>query len=173
MNFPGEVTKNPKLSYEHPLSGFPSQSRRKPGFPVTVGGIPFPKTEYLKRKSLIQRRQNSYILLWMWCSWNHSIKMPHLQPNSTKDDALSSSLNQSNFYSFLVKWYWDRTHDMPAMVGYLTTYLIEEVFMRHGIPRRIISDNGTQFVSAVLQQICFTLNISQNFIPVYSPQSNQ
>ncbi|GFW26032.1 hypothetical protein TNCV_3317041 [Trichonephila clavipes] len=50
--------------------------------------------------------------------------------------------------------------------------LIEEVFMRHGIPRRIISDNGTQFVSAVLQQICFTLNISQNLIPVYSPQSN-
>ncbi|GFU56845.1 hypothetical protein TNCV_88061 [Trichonephila clavipes] len=47
-----------------------------------------------------------------------------------------------------------------------------EVFTRHGIPRRIISDNGTQFVSAVLQQICFTLNISQNFIPVYSPQSN-
>ncbi|GFT51307.1 gag-Pol polyprotein [Trichonephila clavipes] len=47
-----------------------------------------------------------------------------------------------------------------------------EVFMRHGIPRRIISDNGTQFVSAVLQQICFTLNISQNVIPVYSPQSN-
>ncbi|GFW89534.1 retrovirus-related Pol polyprotein from transposon 17.6 [Trichonephila clavipes] len=52
------------------------------------------------------------------------------------------------------------------------TTLIEEVFMRHGIPRRIISDNGTQFVSAVLQQICFTLNISQNFIPVYSLQSN-
>ncbi|GFW88382.1 hypothetical protein TNCV_2287081 [Trichonephila clavipes] len=48
----------------------------------------------------------------------------------------------------------------------------EEVFMRHGIPRRIISDNGTQFVSAVLQQICFTLNKSQNLIPVYSPQSN-
>ncbi|GFX33310.1 transposon Tf2-8 polyprotein [Trichonephila clavipes] len=53
-----------------------------------------------------------------------------------------------------------------------TTTLIEEVFMRRGIPRRIISDNGTQFVSAVLQQICFTLNISQNLIPVYSPQSN-
>ncbi|GFW53134.1 hypothetical protein TNCV_3293811 [Trichonephila clavipes] len=53
-----------------------------------------------------------------------------------------------------------------------STTLIEEVFIRHGIPRRIISDNGTQFVSAVLQQICFTLNISQNLIPVYSPQYN-
>ncbi|GFS74447.1 retrovirus-related Pol polyprotein from transposon 412 [Trichonephila clavipes] len=52
------------------------------------------------------------------------------------------------------------------------TALIEEISMRHGITRLIISDNGTQFVSAVLQQICFTLNISQNLIPVYSPQSN-
>ncbi|GFX93185.1 transposon Ty3-G Gag-Pol polyprotein [Trichonephila clavipes] len=45
-------------------------------------------------------------------------------------------------------------------------------FLRHGIPRRIISDNGTWFVSAVLQHICFMLNISENIIPVYSPQSN-
>ena len=52
------------------------------------------------------------------------------------------------------------------------TTLIEDVFMRHGIPRRIISDNGTQFVGAVLQQVCFTLNISQNLIPVYFPQAN-
>ncbi|GFX06263.1 retrovirus-related Pol polyprotein from transposon 412 [Trichonephila clavipes] len=52
------------------------------------------------------------------------------------------------------------------------TTLIEEVFILHGLLRRIISDNGTQFVSAVLQQICFTFNISQNLIPVYSPQSN-
>ncbi|KAF8781604.1 Transposon Tf2-6 polyprotein like [Argiope bruennichi] len=50
--------------------------------------------------------------------------------------------------------------------------LIEEIFLRYGIPRRIISDNGSQFVSAVLQQVCCTLNISQNLIPVYFPQSN-
>ncbi|GFX47953.1 transposon Tf2-11 polyprotein [Trichonephila clavipes] len=58
-----------------------------------------------------------------------------------------------------------------ASAGQCATTLIE-VFMRHGIPRRIMSDNGTQFVSAVLQQICFTLNISQNLMPVYSPRSN-
>lgn len=50
--------------------------------------------------------------------------------------------------------------------------LIEEVFMRHGVPRRIISDNGPQFISSVLQQVCCTLNISQNLIPVYCPQAN-
>ncbi|KAF8784289.1 Retrovirus-related Pol polyprotein like [Argiope bruennichi] len=30
--------------------------------------------------------------------------------------------------------------------------LIEDIFLRYGIPRRIISDNGSQFISAVLQQ---------------------
>ncbi|GFT26001.1 hypothetical protein TNCV_5126611 [Trichonephila clavipes] len=43
-------TQNPKLSYEHSLSGFSVKVGGKPGFPVTVGGIPFPKTEYLKKK---------------------------------------------------------------------------------------------------------------------------
>ncbi|KAF8788760.1 Transposon Ty3-I Gag-Pol polyprotein like [Argiope bruennichi] len=51
-------------------------------------------------------------------------------------------------------------------------YSLRNVFLRHGIPRRTISDNGSQFVSAVLQQVCCTLNISQNLIPVYFPQSN-
>ncbi|GFW60485.1 hypothetical protein TNCV_943521 [Trichonephila clavipes] len=49
--------------------------------------------------------------------------------------------------------------------------LIEEVLLRYGIPRRLISDNGTQFVSAVMQQICYLLNIHQSLIPVYHPQA--
>ncbi|GFY22853.1 retrovirus-related Pol polyprotein from transposon 412 [Trichonephila clavipes] len=48
--------------------------------------------------------------------------------------------------------------------------LIEEVLLRYGIPRRLISDIGTQFVSAVMQQICYLLNIHQSLIPVYYPQ---
>ncbi|KAJ0169595.1 hypothetical protein K1T71_014780 [Dendrolimus kikuchii] len=35
--------------------------------------------------------------------------------------------------------------------------LLEEVFLRYGFPRRIISDNGTQFVSAVMQKALFVL----------------
>ncbi|GFV69282.1 retrovirus-related Pol polyprotein from transposon 412 [Trichonephila clavipes] len=50
--------------------------------------------------------------------------------------------------------------------------LIEKVLLRYGIPRRLISDNGTQFVSAVMQQICYLLNIHQSLIPVYHPQAN-
>ncbi|GFY25349.1 transposon Tf2-8 polyprotein [Trichonephila clavipes] len=50
--------------------------------------------------------------------------------------------------------------------------MIEEVLLRYGIPCRLISDNGTQFVSAVMQQICYLLNIHQSLIPVYHPQAN-
>ncbi|GFX73377.1 transposon Tf2-8 polyprotein [Trichonephila clavipes] len=50
--------------------------------------------------------------------------------------------------------------------------LIEEVLLRYGIPRRLISDNGTQFVSAVMQQICYLLIIHQSLIPVHHPQAN-
>ncbi|GFW99323.1 uncharacterized protein TNCV_3981471 [Trichonephila clavipes] len=39
--------------------------------------------------------------------------------------------------------------------------LIEKVLLKYGIPRHLISDNGTQFVSAVMQQICYILNIHQ------------
>ncbi|GFS54206.1 gypsy retrotransposon integrase-like protein 1 [Trichonephila clavipes] len=50
--------------------------------------------------------------------------------------------------------------------------LLNEVFLRYGVPRRLISDNRTQFVSAVMQQLCFVLDINQSLIPVYHPQVN-
>ncbi|GFV23409.1 retrovirus-related Pol polyprotein from transposon 412 [Trichonephila clavipes] len=50
--------------------------------------------------------------------------------------------------------------------------LIEEVLLMYGIPRRLISDNGIQFVSAVMQQICYLLNIHPSLISVYHPQAN-
>lgn len=50
-------------------------------------------------------------------------------------------------------------------------HLLNEVFLRFG-PRRIISDNGTQFVSAVMQKLTFCLGIKQTFILLYHPQAN-
>ncbi|GFT17144.1 40S ribosomal protein SA [Trichonephila clavipes] len=52
------------------------------------------------------------------------------------------------------------------------TTLMEEVILRYGLPRRLISDHGSQFVGAVMQQLCFILNIHQDIIPVYHPQAN-
>ncbi|GBL84470.1 hypothetical protein AVEN_117221-1 [Araneus ventricosus] len=49
---------------------------------------------------------------------------------------------------------------------------MKEVFLRFGLPRRVISDNGTQFVSTVMQQMCYLLKIHQSFIQVCHPQAN-
>lgn len=50
--------------------------------------------------------------------------------------------------------------------------LINEIFLRYGCPRRIISDNGVQFVSQVMQQACYYLGIKQNLTPLFHPQAN-
>ncbi|XP_017473244.1 PREDICTED: uncharacterized protein LOC108364166 [Rhagoletis zephyria] len=61
---------------------------------------------------------------------------------------------------------------MEATAENCAKTLIDEVFLRYGVPRRIISDNGVQFVSAVIQNVAFCLEISQVFTPVYHPQAN-
>lgn len=43
---------------------------------------------------------------------------------------------------------------------------------RYGKPRCIISDNGTQFIINVIQDITFCFNIEQTFTPVYHPAAN-
>lgn len=50
--------------------------------------------------------------------------------------------------------------------------LIAEVFLRYGVPRRVISDNGVQFISEVMQQVCHAFGITQSLSPVYHPQAN-
>lgn len=47
--------------------------------------------------------------------------------------------------------------------------LITEIFMRYGVPRKVISDNGTQFVSHIMQKVTHCMNIKQSLIPVYHP----
>ncbi|XP_045541479.1 uncharacterized protein LOC123722976 [Papilio machaon] len=50
--------------------------------------------------------------------------------------------------------------------------LIEEYFLRYGLPRRVVSDNGTQFISSVMQLSMFILGVKQELIPVYHPEAN-
>ncbi|XP_054015866.1 uncharacterized protein LOC128896522 [Hylaeus anthracinus] len=40
------------------------------------------------------------------------------------------------------------------------------------MPRRIISDNGTQFISGIMQQVTHCFGIQQCFTPVYHPEAN-
>ncbi|KAJ3640349.1 hypothetical protein Zmor_003653 [Zophobas morio] len=50
--------------------------------------------------------------------------------------------------------------------------LVDEVILRYGTPRRVISDNGPQFVSDILQKVSYCLGFEQNLTPVYYPSSN-
>lgn len=50
--------------------------------------------------------------------------------------------------------------------------LINEIILRYGVPRRVISDNGVQFVGALMQQVAHVLGFQQSLIPVYHPESN-
>lgn len=50
--------------------------------------------------------------------------------------------------------------------------LIDEIFLRYGVPRKMISDNGTQFVSSIMQKVTHCLGIKQALTSVYHPESN-
>lgn len=45
--------------------------------------------------------------------------------------------------------------------------LVEEIILRYGTPRRIISDNETQFVSGIMREVAYWLGIKQSLTPLY------
>ena len=47
-----------------------------------------------------------------------------------------------------------------------------EIFSRTGIPRVLLSDQGTQFVSSLVKALCDRLGISRITTSTYHPQSN-
>ncbi|KAG8235542.1 hypothetical protein J437_LFUL013504 [Ladona fulva] len=50
--------------------------------------------------------------------------------------------------------------------------LVDEVILRYGTPRRIISDNGPHFFSEVMQKVAYCLGFKQSLTPVYHPEAN-
>ncbi|GFW42864.1 retrovirus-related Pol polyprotein from transposon 17.6 [Trichonephila clavipes] len=94
-------TQNPKLSYEHSLSGFPSQSRRETGIPSNSRRNPISK-DRIPEKKIIDTKEDRTPVSCYGCGAPGIIRSRchTCNPVRQKDDALSSSLNQSNFYSF-------------------------------------------------------------------------
>ncbi|GFT68898.1 transposon Tf2-6 polyprotein [Trichonephila clavipes] len=101
--FPGEVAthKNPKLSYEHSLSGFPSQSRRETGIPSNNRRNPISK-DRIPEKKIVDTKEDRTPVSCYGCGAPGIIRSRchTCNPVRQKDDALSSSLSQSNFYIF-------------------------------------------------------------------------
>ena len=50
--------------------------------------------------------------------------------------------------------------------------LLDEITLKFRLPRKIISDNGAQFTSSVMQHLCNRIKIDQLFTPAYHAQSN-
>ena len=50
--------------------------------------------------------------------------------------------------------------------------LVTHLFLVHSTPRVILSDNGTEFRNAVLEEICKLYNVNQAFVTAYHPASN-
>ncbi|GFU95685.1 retrovirus-related Pol polyprotein from transposon 412 [Trichonephila clavipes] len=94
-------TQNPKLSYEHSLSGFPGQSRRETGIPSNSRRNPISK-DRIPEKKIVDTKEDRTPVSCYRCGAPGIIRSRchTCNPVRQKDNALSSSLNQSNFYSF-------------------------------------------------------------------------
>ena len=51
-------------------------------------------------------------------------------------------------------------------------FVWKNIVCRFGVPRRLISDNGTQFASQQLRNLCAEIGIEQVFASVEHPQTN-
>ena len=54
----------------------------------------------------------------------------------------------------------------------ICTLLEDEVFCRYGSPSILVSDNGSQFTSKMLIDLCKSWKIKHKFISLYHPQAN-
>ena len=53
-----------------------------------------------------------------------------------------------------------------------TISALDEIFSRFGIPKTLVSDNGTMFTAEEFKTYCSSLNIEHITTPVYHPRSN-
>jgi len=75
------------------------------------------------------------------------------------------------FTEYLTKW----AEAFPIMKTdalSIAKVLVEEIICRYGAPKRIISDQGSNFISAVIANICTTLGIQRNITTAYHPQTD-
>ncbi|UYV66656.1 hypothetical protein LAZ67_4002457 [Cordylochernes scorpioides] len=59
-----------------------------------------------------------------------------------------------------------------ATVKEVSTFLIEQFFLRHGAPRFLISDRGSQFTSNLMKEIMKMCKVKHCFTTSYHPQTN-
>ena len=54
----------------------------------------------------------------------------------------------------------------------LVNFLFEEIFVRFGVPREVVTDQGAQFTSKMMQEIEDKYKIKHKKSTTYHPQTN-
>ncbi|XP_036327399.1 uncharacterized protein K02A2.6-like [Rhagoletis pomonella] len=81
---------------------------------------------------------------------------------------------RSKYYLIIVDSYskWPEAYQSTTISTAKVIDILSDFFNRFGYPESIVSDNGTQFVSAEFQQFCKARNIRHFKTAPYHPQSN-
>src|SRR4051812_28921206 len=67
---------------------------------------------------------------------------------------------------------WFEAVPITRSTALMTVNFINSIIFRFGVPHNIITDNGTNFTTAVFQNFCHELGIKINYASVAHPQSN-
>lgn len=68
---------------------------------------------------------------------------------------------------------WIELYALAEATSYASsTILIEEFLFGFGVPRQAINNNGIQFVSEIMQEVCDAFKIKQYLIPLYHAEGN-
>ncbi|UYV61731.1 hypothetical protein LAZ67_1006186 [Cordylochernes scorpioides] len=88
---------------------------------------------------------------------------------------LPSTKRRSKWIIVLTDYYtkYAETKAVPeATVKEVSTFLIEHIFLRHGAPRFLISDRGSQFTSNLMKEVMKMCKVKHCFTTSYHPQTN-
>ena len=85
------------------------------------------------------------------------------------------AIRQKKYLIVAIEYFTKRIEAEP--VAQITAHKVQHfvwknIVCRFGVPRRLISDNGTQFVSQQLGKLCAEVGIKQVFASVEHPQTN-
>ena len=68
---------------------------------------------------------------------------------------------------------WPEARAIPnAKAETVAKFLFEEIISRHGVPKEILSDRGTSFNNALINEICDKYQTKHRLTSAYRPQTN-